>query len=141
MQRIVLLSSALLTMGLLVGCGAAGTAPTAKVKGVVTYKNNPVAKASVTFTPKDGRPANGITDAEGKFVLTTFATGDGAVPGTHVVTIASSETPAMPGTPEAKAQAKAPKPFPPKYSNPTTSGFTAEVKSSGNEDFKFEMVD
>lgn len=141
MQRIVLLSSALLTIGLMVGCGPAGSAPTAKVKGVVTYKNNPVPNASVTFTPKAGRPANGITDAEGKFVLTTFATGDGAVPGTHVVTIASTEIPAMPGTPEAKGAGKGPKAFPPKYSNPTTSGFTAEVKPSGNEDFKFEMVD
>jgi hypothetical protein len=125
------------------GCGSGGAASTEAVTGTVTYNGAPVADASVTFTPEKGRPATGITDAGGKFTLTTNVVGDGAVAGKHKVSIApnASQVPPMPGTPEAAAAAAGKPPFPPRYSNPETSGLTADVKEGGGNDFTFGMTD
>lgn len=136
----VLLSVSMLVLS---GCGSEGTADTETVTGTVTYNGAPVADASVTFTPDKGRPATGITDAAGKFTLTTFAKDDGAVPGNHRVTVApnASQIPPMPGTPEAAAAAAGKPPFPARYSNLEQSGLTAEVKEGGENDFTFSMTD
>jgi hypothetical protein len=72
------------------GCGGDATKrpPMAKVKGTVTYKGAPVADATVTFN-MEGTPrsAGGVTNADGKFSLTTYDTNDGAFLGTHKVTV------------------------------------------------------
>lgn len=127
-----------------VGCGgsAEGTAPTAKVSGVVTHKGTPVPNASVVFTPTGGRPANGVTDASGKFVLSTFGNADGAVIGMHKVTITSAApSPPMPGTPEAAAAPPPAPAFPAKYGDPAQSGFTADVKAGSDNTFTFDMTE
>lgn len=74
------------------GCGGAGGAnklTTHKVKGKVTLGGNPVAGASVTFSPKTKGvpPAMGLTDAQGIYILTTYDAGDGAVEGTYKVMV------------------------------------------------------
>ena len=79
------------------GCGGNpdqyGVVP---VRGVITCKGVPMAKAFVNFTPLDqedrkegrpGRPALGVTDEEGKFELTTYENGDGAIVGKHRVSV------------------------------------------------------
>src|SRR5579859_1143365 len=69
------------------GCGGRGTV---KVNGTVTLDGKPVVGALVSFVPRDlgsGRLANGRTDANGAFDLTTFRTGDGAVPGPYKITV------------------------------------------------------
>jgi hypothetical protein len=124
----------------LVGCDSGG-APTEKVTGTVTAKGQPVSQATVTFTPENGRPASGVTDAQGKFTLSTFKEGDGAVPGTHNVAIIpfKGEGPEpMPGTPEAANYKPPVAPFSQKYTSTQTSGLTAEVKSGPN-DFQFDL--
>jgi hypothetical protein len=127
----------------LAGCGSSGGAPTSKVTGVVTYKGTPVADAGVTFTPEKGRPASGITDAAGKFTLSTFAKDDGAVPGLHKVAVTpnASQIEPMPGTPEAAAAAVGKPPFPKRYNNPETSALTADVKDGEDNNFTFDMTD
>jgi hypothetical protein len=128
---------------LLVGCGGSGTAPTARVSGVITYNGQPVGDVSVTFTPTDGRPANGITNEDGEFTLSTFGNNDGAVPGTHTVTLATGaeEEVPMPGTPEAENYNPPPPPFPPRYMDPQLSGLTAEVKQGEKNEFTFTLTD
>jgi hypothetical protein len=81
------------------GCGGNGTM---HVKGRVTLDGNPVEGANVVFMPeREGRPASGLTNNEGFFELTTFQTGDGALPGSYLVLVtkkeASTEPPAEPG--------------------------------------------
>jgi hypothetical protein len=127
----------------LVGCKETGSASTIEVSGVVRHNGSPVADASVTFTPEKGRPANGVTDASGRFVLSTFAEGDGAVPGPHKVSISpnASQIPPMPGTPEAAQAAAGKPPFPARYSNPEQSGFTAQVEEGKPNEFEFDMTD
>jgi hypothetical protein len=123
------------------GCGESGVAPTVKATGIVTYKGQGLSGVNVTFTPDKGRSATGTTDPAGKFTLSTFKTGDGAVEGTHKVAITPSGTEPMPGTPEA-AKAGAAKPeFPTKYRDPSQSGLTATVKKGAENNFKLELTD
>ena len=126
------------------GCTREGTARTAKVTGTVSYNGTPLEGANVTFTPANGRPGTGTTDASGKFSVSTFSQGDGAVPGNHVVTItdaAPSAPEPMPGTPEAENY-QPPKPrFPAKYSDPSTTTFKFEVKKGEKNNFTLEMTD
>lgn len=124
----------------LTGCGGADTPATGKVSGVVTYNGTPVSNAMVTFVPSNGRPANGQTDSEGKYSLSTFGTGDGAVLGEHKISITPVQADApMPETvEEAKAAPKAP--FPERYTNAETSTLTATVESGSNE-VNLELTD
>jgi len=120
------------------GCGSGEGGGTVKAGGTLTVKGQPMADLTVTFTPFTGRPASCVTDASGHFVLSTFKSGDGAMPGPQKVSVHENytEPPPMPGTPEyAAAGQKAPK-FDPKYSDPDKSGLTAEVKA-GDDNTKF----
>ncbi len=74
---------------LLLGCADhSGRPATTPVRGKVTYHGSPVGGASVTFlAPGAPRFAVGMTDDEGNYRLTTFESDDGAIPGTHVVTV------------------------------------------------------
>lgn len=131
-----------LVLGGVVGCGKSGTAPTVKVSGTVTYNGQPVEGASVAFVPENGRPASGETDASGKFTLSTFETGDGAVPGKHTVTISEpSEDPSGEGEEDYSMPDESAGRFPAKYGDLGTSDFTADVKEGGEGDFTFNMTD
>ncbi len=71
------------------------------VSGQVRYAGKPLAEAKVLFVPQaGGRPATGDTDQQGRFRLTTFERGDGALVGEHAVTVfpPGSAGPGMPGT-------------------------------------------
>lgn len=76
-----------------VGCsGGAGHPDTVKVTGKITYNGAPVAGALVSFAPEgEGYAASGRTDASGNFTLTSFESGDGAVPGKYKVTVSKME--------------------------------------------------
>ncbi len=74
----------------LTGCGQSGLVP---VRGIVILDGKPLARATVVFIAADdgGRDANGFTDAEGKFELSTLAPKDGALPGAYKIVIQYSE--------------------------------------------------
>ena len=92
MKSGILLTTAFATM-MFVGCGeSVDRPPTFEVTGTVIYNDKPVEGASVSFwTEGAARAAQGITNAEGKFKLTTFDFNDGAVAGKHTVTIKKVE--------------------------------------------------
>jgi hypothetical protein len=75
------------------GCTKTPQITTVPVSGRVTYKGQPVVGALVTFDAEGstGKPANGRTDGDGKYKLTTIVSGaitqDGAVPGNYNVGI------------------------------------------------------
>ncbi len=59
-------------------------------KGVVTLDGKPLAGYTVTFaSTQDMRPAWGTTDEEGRFELTTYNPGDGALRGEYKVVLTS----------------------------------------------------
>ena len=80
---------------LFVGCGGGSDRPKlAPVAGVVMKAGKPLADVIVTFHLEgDAAPrlAMGKTDSAGKFRLTSYDTNDGAMIGTHVVTVVKVE--------------------------------------------------
>src|SRR5215213_7297166 len=87
---LVLVASA----SLLAGCGGDPSKPKlGRVSGTVTYKGQPVTKGLVTFVPvggagaTTGQSATGEIGKGGSFALSTFANGDGAVLGEHIVLV------------------------------------------------------
>ena len=84
------LSSLLLVIGSLtvMGCGGDGLPKRVPVSGTVTHQGKPVIGATVSFHGQGApRVASGVTDDSGKFTLTTYNPNDGAIPGSHTVTV------------------------------------------------------
>jgi hypothetical protein len=137
--------AALLALTLFGGCGS-GLPERGKVTGKVTFNGKPVPQGTVTFYPKTGRSASGRIQPDGTYTLTTFDEGDGAIVGSHEVTI---EAVRFAGAPRGKsfeeeianvksgkaADPAAAKPqwlLPEKYSIRGQSGLTREVESGAN---------
>jgi hypothetical protein len=137
------------------GCGASGPpdkrpervafAGTAKLNGAG------VEEAFITFHPVDakGYGASAKTDANGKFVMGTFKSDDGVVPGDYTVTVTKgkeaaaatapvfTDDPAYNGAPpETKTAVE--NDLPAKFSDPTTSGVKVTV-TEANNDFVLEF--
>ena len=79
-----------------------GDFKTADVEGQVIYQGQGVAGAVVVFSPVDdasaamsGKAANGNADEDGRFTLSTYEMGDGAIVGKHRVSV-STEDPLKP---------------------------------------------
>jgi len=136
-RRILLWLSVLGFAWIATGCGS-GLPETAEVNGTVTLDGKPVDGAIVVFFDPDGaHPARGVTDGSGKFTLTTFEAGDGAVLGQHKVSVSkideSAKAPAgaegqdTPSVSEDISES-AKNLLPVLYSSPSTSGLTVEVK-------------
>jgi hypothetical protein len=118
----------------------------------VTYNGEPVEGATVVFgaASEGAQTATGITDSAGKFTLTTFEKGDGAVPGSYTVAISKTETTGGMSAEEEHAameageeveEAETIQRLPEKYLDGPTSGLTAEVPADGPKDFTFELTD
>lgn len=112
------LLTALMTVG---GCGGGSEWNTGKVSGHVMFQGKPVADVSIQFIPQAtqegglaGKAAIGKTDADGRFTLSTYSPGDGAVIGHHKVMVGIEDPDKrLPGT--------------------LPDGFTVEVKQGAND--------
>jgi len=84
----------LVAIGLVAGCSSGPhRPPTYPVTGTVTWKGKPVNAARVIFVPQSGaEAASGITDAAGKYRLTTYVAGDGAQAGEYRVKVTQYDT-------------------------------------------------
>jgi hypothetical protein len=96
-----------------IGCG---NKKTVKVEGVVKVDGKPASGVMVKFVSQDkgGRDANGFTDDDGVFQLTTANTNDGAIPGSYKVTLSKSKgigNTAAPNPNDPEAMAKAMREF------------------------------
>ncbi len=113
------------------GCSKPGTAPTVPARGTLLHNGRPAQAARIIFTPKAGRPATGNTDDEGHFVLSTFESDDGAVPGEHTVTV--SDLKRNWNQDPSKSR------FPTPYERPDTTPLVVEVKPEDENSFTFDM--
>ncbi len=121
------------------GCGGGEDLPeTAEVSGTVSYKGQPVAGAEVNFSPETGNPGFGITEEDGTFELTTYDSGDGAVPGTHTVTVQLFPQESLPGM---EAESVGMTAIPGKYASAETTPLKEDVKSGEKNEFTFDLVD
>lgn len=134
------------------GCAKGPENPTTfPVTGTVTYKGKPVEGANVSFVG-DGtaRPAYGLTDAQGKFRLSTFGDGDGAIPGKHRVSVTKMNSAGGPiddGSMEA-AEKRANQPraapqsaLPERYNDWNRSQLEFTVAETDKNDFTIELKD
>ena len=141
----------------LCGCGAADTLTLAPVTGTVLYNGKPISGATVAMISEKGQMANGFTDSEGKFRMTT-----GGRPGVPVglakVGISKMSGNAAPvdiknlkpedmmkiqKTTGGVAKDLAPKSeIPSKYAKPEESKLTAAVDKDGKKNvFEFILVE
>lgn len=138
------------------GCGGQAKDPnrpgTVPVTGTVTHGGSPVDGATVTFMPQSEGSAGAVgkTDASGKYSLTTFQLGDGAIPGTYQVTVSKVVIEAGISEEESNAylaRGETPPPpteknlLPEKYKSPETTDLTAEVKDGAPATFDFQLAD
>jgi len=113
----VLWVTTILMLVVTVGCGDARP-KRVPVSGHVLIDGKPLTFGFIRLVPENGRPATGEIGPDGRFTLTTFEPGDGAVLGTHPVTIFALEQ-----LSSTRQKWHAPK----KYTDPKTSGLTATV--------------
>jgi len=137
-----------------------------KVTGTVTYNGQPVEGATVTFQPlgADGESAAGITDAGGKYSVTSVYAvqgGAGVVPGDYTITVSKVDRPVDPNEAayskgeitynELQAR-KAAKPLlagagrskqllPLKYTVASNSDLKVTVQKGRNPPFIFDLTD
>lgn len=147
------------------GCGDSNTLErpgVVPVTGVVLYNGDPVVNASVAFmTDKAPRAAIGTTNDKGEFKLTTYEANDGAVVGTHKITVtkveASEPTTAPPPgglmdpadlasgySKQVSPGTTAEKPkdlVPAKYGDMKTTPLSEEVKAEGENHFVLTLAD
>jgi hypothetical protein len=151
-----------LAVCIFVGCSKEGPA-IAPASGVVTFNGQPLEGARVMFHPQGegARFSHGTTDANGNFKLSTFGMNDGALVGSHKVTITKVEQPAdAPKFDPAKlkesgyagmegyekmmgmGKSKAVEPeaqIPEKYGDVATSNMEVEVTTDGPNEYTFNL--
>ena len=159
-MRVVSAVCFIVLAGVLVGCsgdGGAGRPDVVLVSGSVKYKGAAVANASVVFvSTSSGRAANGETNAQGEYKLTTFDSNDGAIVGDHVVTITKASTTEGKSpremTPEEFAKVAdrdareqigklLKDQLPEKYGDPKKSGLKRTVIKGESNVFNFDLQD
>lgn len=149
---VVLAGAAVAAIVLGGACNRGTTKPkTYPVTGTVTMNGQPVAGATVTFTPKEPagpgqagpQAASAVTDDQGRYQIGTFAKGDGALPGEYLVSVTKYEgggptgggsgseeeyRPPVPGE-----EVPVPKNvLPAQYANPNSSGLSFKVEAKSN---------
>ncbi len=128
-----------------VGCSDAPPGPeklpTVPASGVVTYQGQPLPDASVSFQHVDGMvTANGKTDNEGRFTLSTYEAEDGAPVGSYRITVSASAVQEIePGVLAPEPPGGFESPIPGKYANPTTSGLEATIPEGGKTDLTLDL--
>lgn len=139
-------SSLVAVLVIVSGCGPSvevgEIVPVAPAAGLLTINGQPLAYHQVMVYPEGGRPASGITDEAGKFVLGTNREGDGAPVGTHPCSVIYVGP--VSDHPEEGINEFTPPPAPaikilPKYNDPKTSGLTLTIPSSGDQQLRIEL--
>ena len=138
---------------LLGGCNKApGLKGLYPVKGKLTWDGNPVAGASImfspTFTGENARAAGAVTNANGEFTIQTLMPDDGVYPGEYLISVSKRELDKVYTEEELAAAAaknislptSAHHVLPTKYANGETSGFKVTVVAGKNEPLLLEMT-
>lgn len=135
--RSVFAATLLTALAALSGCGGRDGPPLFPVSGVVRVNGQPAERVTVNFHRTDaavkGNAAhpNGVTDANGRFQMSTDRDGDGAAEGEYVVTFTWQSD----SDPDRAGDL-----FGGKYRNSKTSKFRAKVNGGATELEPFELT-
>jgi hypothetical protein len=133
------------------GCG--GGPELHPVSGTVSYRGEMVQGATVTFRCEEANTiATGTTDAQGRFELSTYQAGQGAVAGKHTVTVTKASAAAEPGSGSMSmedAMKQGPRPpktepqalLPAKYADPARPQIEYTVSPGEKNEFAIELTD
>ncbi|MCS7239254.1 MAG: carboxypeptidase-like regulatory domain-containing protein [Thermoguttaceae bacterium] len=113
------------------GCG--GRSDVAYVEGRVTLDGQPLANATVLFIPQAGRPASGVTDSNGRYVLEYEPGKRGAPVGTCRVQITTARGETV--GPDRKPIPPVPEKVPMRYNVKTELSVVVEAGKSNKFDF------
>lgn len=125
----------------LIGCAQSAGPATVPVTGTITMDGKPIAGAVVVFSPQGTSDESRLatqaeTDSEGRFELKTYLGGAdfklGVPAGDYAVSVSKLEV-----VQDMRRQPK--NLLPKKYNQPNTSGFSATVDPSGENDFTFDL--
>jgi hypothetical protein len=72
------------------GCGD-GRPTRVPVSGVVLLDGKPLSRGTIKFVPSNGRPSIGKIAEDGRFSLTCYDGGDGAILGVHRVQVSANQ--------------------------------------------------
>ncbi len=114
------------------GCSGSDLPELAPVSGVVTLDDAPYPNAHVMFTPAQGRPAEAVTDSNGKYELYYLPGTKGAEPGKYTVSITTQyQAPENPGNEPPFVE-----PLPAHYN---VSSTLSETVSPGKNEINFPL--
>jgi hypothetical protein len=126
---------------LFAGCTAKGPPlPTAvEAKGKVLLPDGrPLSGGRVTLNPQAATEVEAFGDVnpDGTFTLTTYKPGDGAVPGTYVVTVSPFNYRSKTGNPTKIANAAQ---IPARYGDAAHSGLKVTINPDGGNDLSLKL--
>jgi hypothetical protein len=140
-QRWLMYAIALLgVFGVSPGCSRApDRLPVVPVQGVVSFQDQPLANALVTFHPAEGsdpRAASGraTSGADGTFALSTHEANDGASVGKYRVTVECYQIRG-----EGSQWEPGPNMLPPLYANPSTTPIEVSVTKEDSSVKRIEV--
>jgi hypothetical protein len=130
----------------IVSCSDSKPYQTAAVSGRVTLDGQPLAGAVVSFTPVhnpqaalSGPGAQGETDADGRYVLTTVFKDRGATVGRNRVFISTRRVERPPDQPDGPVRQVAPEKVPKKYFTDKFSMYL-DVPAQGTNEANFDLT-
>ena len=131
-SRVGLVTAALVSVGLFVGCGKVEGPALIPVSGKLLVDGKPIQGITVMFLPDNSKgtsgPASvGVTDTEGSFSLAAAGNRKGAVVGHHRVTASCPFNPAGGSSADGQAQAATACSLPAAYGDPGRSPLSVEV--------------
>jgi hypothetical protein len=115
LARLLALSG--LSVALVAGCGDR-LPQRVPVSGRVLIDGQPLTQGALMVAPQNERPSMAAIGPDGSFELSCYEKGDGAVPGTHKVSVTASQS-----INERTTRWHAPK----KYAHINTSGLTVTI--------------
>jgi hypothetical protein len=135
-----LYSLALLSLAAAPGCD--DNPPVAPVSGKVLYNGEPLPFGNIMFQPEQGQTGGAVIQPDGSFRVSTFSEYDGAIVGSHKVSIAcySAQSPAAQAKRTGGEMSLGESLVPAHYSFLDQSGLTAEVPPEGTESLVFELT-
>jgi len=141
---------AVVSLGLLMaGCGGEepvkGRTKVVPVQGKVMFQGTPLSGATVMFYAETAKlTASGMTDEQGVFHLRTYEGQDGAVPGSHKVTVKKSEGKTVPNPEDPNLPPLSSVEIwitPEEYASQEKTPLTAQVSESGPNDITLTITE